>query len=56
MKLIQQITLTAVLCFGLFVGAMAGHYHGKAETLQKLIGDSITCEIKSDILPHGVLK
>jgi len=41
----KQLPLLAVLLLGLVLGALAGHYHGKAETLSNLVGTDITCKL-----------
>lgn len=54
--MIKQFFITLIFAIGLCVGVFAGHFHGKAETLDKLIGNKINCELVMESMTEDMLR
>jgi ABC-type dipeptide/oligopeptide/nickel transport system permease subunit len=51
-----SIYVITMFTIGLTVGLFAGHYHGKAVTLERFISQDITCTLAIDPITEGMMK
>ena len=52
----KQFFITLIFTIGICLGSFAGHFHGKAETLDKLVGKNIECILSMDSMTEDMLK
>ena len=52
----KNYTPITILIVGIAIGVAAGHYHGKAQTLEGFIGTNITCKLGVNPVTHDMLR